>query len=150
MWDARSGGYEFEILVHAGAPYPTPDPVSTLTITAIRHRQRRLGLPIYELTHATARDSGADLEIVFDPGGGARTVTVTPQHRQERATLWLNENSPTFLETVPPAMAGADRFRLTSGSRTGSQKRLTDSMARSTTDSDAAVTKPRAPPAHLR
>jgi molecular chaperone DnaK (HSP70) len=121
--DARSGGYEFEILVRAGTSYPTPEPVAMLTITGIHDGQRRLGLPIYELTHATARDSGADLEIVFDPLGGARTVSMTAQQRQERSTLWLNEHSPTFLEAVPPAAAGADRFRLEF--RIDSQKRLT-------------------------
>lgn len=121
--DPRSGEYSFEVLVRAGTPYPTPCPVSTLTITAIRERQRRLGLSIYELTHATARDSGADLEIMFDASGGARTVPVTPQQRQERTTLWLNEHSPTFLEADPPAAAGADRFRLEF--RIDSQKRLT-------------------------
>jgi hypothetical protein len=37
--------------------------------------------------------------------------------------LWLNEDSPTFLEADPPAAAGVDRFRL--DFRIDAQKRLT-------------------------
>lgn len=121
--DPRSGAHEFEILVEAGTAYPTPDPVSSLTIRAVNHGQRRFGIAVYELTHATHRDSGADLEIMFDADGGARTVAVTPQRHQERTRLWLNEDSPTFLEAAPPAAAGTDRFRL--DFRIDSQRRLT-------------------------
>jgi molecular chaperone DnaK (HSP70) len=121
--DPRSGAYEFETLVAAGTAYPTPDPVSSLTIKAVNHGQRRFGIAVYELTHATHRDSGADLEIMFDADGGARTVEVTSQRRQERSRLWLNEDSPTFLEAAPPASAGIDRFRL--DFRIDSQRRLT-------------------------
>jgi molecular chaperone DnaK (HSP70) len=119
--EQNSGTYEFEPLVSAGTPYPSEEPVRSITIKAIHHGQRRMGLAIYELTHATG--GGADLEIVFDARGGARTVAVTPQQRQEQATLWLNEDSPTFLEAHPPASAGVDRFRL--DFRIDAQKRLT-------------------------
>ena len=119
--EQASGTYSFEPLVTAGTPYPTAEPVRSITIKAIHHGQRRMGLAIYELTHATG--GGADLEIVFDARGGARTVAVTPQQRQERTTLWLNEDSPTFLEANPPAAAGVDRFRL--DFRIDAQKRLT-------------------------
>lgn len=85
--------------------------------------QRRLGLAVYELAHATYRDSSAELEITFDAGGGARTVAVTPQQRQQRSMLWLNEDSPTFLRADPPATAGEDRFRLEF--RIDAHKRLT-------------------------
>lgn len=98
-----TGVYEFEPLVRAGSEYPTEEPVRTLTIKAIRDGQRNLGLAVYELAHATYRDAGADLEIVFDADGGARTVAVTAQHRQEHSQLWLNEDNPTFLEAEPPA-----------------------------------------------
>ncbi|MFI5914130.1 Hsp70 family protein [Dactylosporangium sp. NPDC051541] len=118
-----SGGYEFEPLVAAGTPYPTEEPVKSLTIRGVRTGQRRLGLAVYELAHATYRDAGADLEIVFDRDGGARAAPVSPQQRQERSTLWLNEDSPTFLDADPPAVAGADRFLLEF--RIDSQKRLT-------------------------
>jgi molecular chaperone DnaK (HSP70) len=119
--EQRSGAYEFELLVAAGTAYPTPEPVRTITIKPIHHEQRRMGIAIYELTHATG--GGADLEIVFDATGGARTVAVTAQQRQERTTLWLNEDSPTFLAADPPAPAGVDRFRL--DFRIDAQKRLT-------------------------
>lgn len=124
--EQRSGTYGFELVVEAGTTYPTPEPISSITITAIHHGQRRMGLAIYELAHATGAAGGgaaADLEIVFDAGGGARTVAVSAQQRQERSTLWLNEDSPTFLEAEPPAAAGADRFRL--DFRVDAQKRLT-------------------------
>jgi molecular chaperone DnaK len=117
------GGYEFETLVRAGTAYPTPEPVKSLTIKAIHARQRRLGIAIYEQAHATYRDASADLEIVFDADGGARTVAVSAQQRTEQALRWLNEDSPTFLVADPPAAAGADRFRL--DFRIDAQKRLT-------------------------
>jgi molecular chaperone DnaK (HSP70) len=120
---AASGSYEFETLVQAGTAYPTPDPVRSLTIKAIHEQQRRLGIAIYELAHATYRDASADLEILFDADGGARTVAVGTQQRQENAMLWLNEDSLTFLDADPPAAAGADRFRL--DFRIDAQKRLT-------------------------
>jgi molecular chaperone DnaK (HSP70) len=122
--EQATGTYEFELLVEAGTAYPTPEPVRSITIKAIHHGQRRMGLAVYELAHATHREAaGADLEIVFDASGGARTVAVSAQQRQERATLWLNEESPTFLEADPPAEAGVDRFRL--DFRIDAQKRLT-------------------------
>jgi molecular chaperone DnaK (HSP70) len=119
----RTGAYEFETLVMAGTAYPTPEPVKSLTIKAIHPGQRRLGIAIYELAHATYRDASADLEIVFDADGGARAMPVGAQRRQEQAMLWLNEDSPTFLEANPPASAGDDRFRL--DFRIDAQKRLT-------------------------
>ncbi|QKG21656.1 Hsp70 family protein [Actinomadura verrucosospora] len=121
--DAATGAYEFETLVEAGTEYPTSEPVKMLTIKAIRDGQRRLGIAVYELAHASQREGGADLEIVFDADGGARTSAVTAQRLQERSRLWLNEDSPTFLEADPPAEAGAPRFRL--DFRVDAQKRLT-------------------------
>jgi len=120
--DPRSGVHEFEVLVEAGTAYPTTTPVSSLTIRAINDGQRQFGIAVYELTHATG-GTGADLEIMFDANGGARTVAVTAQRHQERTRLWLNEDSPTFLVADPPAAAGTDRFRLEF--RIDSQKRLT-------------------------
>lgn len=118
-----TGAYEFETLVEAGTEYPTPEPVKQLTIKAIRDGQRHLGIAVYELAHASYREASSDLEIMFDANGGARTVAVTAQRLQERSRLWLNEDSPTFLEADPPAQAGVDRFRL--DFRVDAQKRLT-------------------------
>ncbi|MWA07317.1 Hsp70 family protein [Actinomadura sp. LD22] len=118
-----TGVYEFETLVEAGTQYPTPEPVKQLTIKAIRDGQKHLGIAVYELAHASFREAGSDLEIVFDANGGARTVAVTAQRLQERSRLWLNEDSPTFLEADPPAEANVDRFRL--DFRVDAQKRLT-------------------------
>lgn len=118
-----SGGYEFETLVSAGTAYPSAEPVKSVTIRAIHQQQRRLGIAIYELAHATYRDASAGLEIMFDADGGARTIEVEPQRRQEQAMLWLNEDSPTFLAADPPAGPDADRFRL--DFRIDASKRLT-------------------------
>ncbi|MGP3971713.1 Hsp70 family protein [Streptomyces sp. 6N223] len=121
--DHATGDYAFETLVEAGTAYPTPEPVKTLTVKAVHDGQRRLGLAIYELAHATYRDASAELEIAFDHAGGARATAVTPQQRQQRSMLWLNEDSPTFLTADPPATAGQDRFRLEF--RIDAHKRLT-------------------------
>jgi molecular chaperone DnaK (HSP70) len=122
--DPRTGAFAFETLVEAGAPYPTDEPVTTLTVKAVHEGQQRLGLAIYEQTHATSGDARPEREIVFDEAGGARTVQVTPQQRQERTMVWLNQDHPTFLEAPdPPCRAGEDRFRL--DFRVDHQKRLT-------------------------
>jgi len=120
---ARTNAYEFEPLVAAGTAYPTPEPVTSLTIRAVHAGQRRMGIHVYERAHATYRDEAPTRELVFDADGGSRVVQVSPQQRQEQAMLWLNEDSPTFLEAVPPAQPGADRFRL--DFRIDSQKLLT-------------------------
>jgi hypothetical protein len=118
-----TGAYEFETIVTAGTEYPTPEPIRTLTIKAIRDGQKNLGIAIYEIAHASFREASSDLEIVFDAHGGARTIAVTAQQLRERSRLWLNEESPTFLEADPPAKAGLDRFQLQF--RLDAQKRLT-------------------------
>lgn len=122
--DEGTGAFAFAPLVEAGTGYPTEEPVRTLTIKAVHDGQRELGLAVYELSHVTATDRGAEVEIVFDRDGGARTVPVTPQQQQERTMVWLNEEHLTFLEARdPPARAGADRFRLEF--HVDGQKRLT-------------------------
>jgi molecular chaperone DnaK (HSP70) len=118
-----SGVYEYTVIVHAGTEYPTLDPIAVHTIRATRDGQHHLGLAIFEMAHATYQQSSGDLEIMFDAQGGARAVTVTPQSKQEKSRLWLNEDSPTFLEANPPGKVNADRFRLEF--RIDAQKRLT-------------------------
>ncbi|MEV6104008.1 Hsp70 family protein [Streptomyces sp. NPDC051940] len=121
--DPATGGFAYETVVRAGTPYPTDAPVKTLTLTAVHDGQTRLGLAVFELTHATGRDADAGLELVYDPSGGVRALPVTPEQRTDRATLWLNEHSPTFLTATPPARAGEDRFRV--DFHIDAQKRLT-------------------------
>ena len=55
------------------------------------------------LEAVAAGDDSADVESVYDAGGGARAVPVTAQQRHERVRRWLNEDSPTFLKVDPPA-----------------------------------------------
>jgi hypothetical protein len=108
----------------AGRPYPAEEPIKALTIRAVHDGQERLGLAIYEQAHATSGLEAPETEIVFDSAGGARTIQVTPQRRQERSMSWLNEDTPTFLDAVdPPCRADEDRFRLEF--RIDNQKRLT-------------------------
>ena len=121
--DPSTGTYEFTVIVSTGTEYPTPEPVAVHTIRATRDGQRHLGLAIFELAHATYQQASGDLEIVFDSRGGARAVTVSPQGKQEKSRLWLNEDSPTFLEAEPAGTANIDRFRLEF--RIDAQKRLT-------------------------
>lgn len=118
-----SGVYEYTVIVSAGTEYPTSEPIAVHTIRATRDGQHHLGLAIFEMAHATYQQSSGDLEIMFDAQGGARAVTVTPQSKQEKSRLWLNEDSPTFLEANPPGKVNLDRFRLEF--RIDAQKRLT-------------------------
>lgn len=118
-----TGAYEYTTLVSAGTEYPTPEPIATHTIRATRDGQKHLGLAIYEMAHATFQQASGDLEIMFDANGGAQAVVATAQSKQEKSRLWLNEDSPTFLEAKPPGRANADRFRLEF--RIDAQKRLT-------------------------
>jgi molecular chaperone DnaK len=111
-FDSSQRRYDFRTIVPAGTAFPSDAPVAALTIKAVRAEQCDFGLAIYELAHATYRDSGADLEIVFDSEGGARAVELTPQRRQERSIRWLNEHNPTFLHADPPADVGTPRFRV--------------------------------------
>jgi hypothetical protein len=46
------------------------------------------------------------LELVFDPGGAARVVSVTADEEDRRTSFWINEQTPTFLEADPPARQG--------------------------------------------
>ncbi|WUO31411.1 hypothetical protein OHT21_26200 [Streptomyces sp. NBC_00286] len=118
-WD--TGAYEFEALVEAGTAYPTEDPVKTLTVKAVHEGQRRLGLGVYELAHATYRDAGADLEIAFDAGGGARTVAVTPSNANNAPCSGSTRTAPrSWRPTLRPgAGQPGSRAPNSSGRRSG-------------------------------
>jgi hypothetical protein len=59
-----------------------------------------------------ARNSGQSVELVFDPSGAARFVSVTPDEQDGRTRFWMNEESPTFLTASPPVRQGEARFEV--------------------------------------
>lgn len=120
---AATGAYEYSVLVKAGTEYPTENSVAKFTMRAIHEGQRHLGIAIYEIAHASFRETASEVEIVFDPSGSARAIAYTAQRQTERSMVWLNEKSPTFLEAVPPAHAGHERFQVEF--RVDEKKRLT-------------------------
>ena len=63
------------------------------------------------------------MELVFDPGGAARIMQVTPQEQEDRRLFWMNEQHPTFLTAEPPGLQGEPRFAIEFG--IDSNKRLT-------------------------
>lgn len=121
--NSTSGAYEFTTLVAAGTEYPTESPVATFSVKGIREGQTHLGLAIFEMAHSVYREASSELELVFDPNGSAKTMTVTPQRKLEQSQVWLNEGNPTFLVADPPASAGEARFQL--DFRVDDKKRLT-------------------------
>jgi molecular chaperone DnaK (HSP70) len=121
--NSGSGDYEFTTLVAAGTEYPTEEPIASFGVKGIRDGQTHLGLAIFEMAHAIYREASSELELVFQPDGSARTLSVTPQRKLENSRVWLNEGNPTFLEADPPAKAGIERFRLEF--RIDDRKRLT-------------------------
>ncbi|TLN08744.1 Hsp70 family protein, partial [bacterium] len=107
----QKGNYDYRVLVQRGTPYPTNDPVARLNIKASYDGQHQLGIAIYEMGQQRPSES-TSVELVFDPGGAARLVRLSPHEQQDRTLFWMNENSPTFLIAEPPASAGQARFEV--------------------------------------
>lgn len=106
--DQMTGQYRYETLVERGTPYPS-ERVRSWTIKATHDGQARLGLAIFEVGERPSTDRGT-LELVFDPGGGARLRPLSAEHAERRSLFWMNEEAPTFLDADPPAAAGEERF----------------------------------------
>jgi molecular chaperone DnaK len=104
--------YEYRRLVQAGTPYPTQQPLATLTVKASYDGQQQLGLAIFELASPVQASSDQPVELVFDPSGAARLVELTVDEQHARTHFWMNEDSPTFLEAEPPAKKGEARFQV--------------------------------------
>jgi molecular chaperone DnaK (HSP70) len=105
------GDYDYHTIVYRGTPYPSADPVARLVVKASYTGQKKLGIGIFEIGSQSSRTPGA-LEIVFDPGGTARVMPVTPREEEQRAVFWMNEHNPTFLIAEPPAEQGEARFEV--------------------------------------
>jgi molecular chaperone DnaK len=105
------GDYDYRTIVNRGTPYPSSDPVARLVVKASYTGQKKLGIGIFEIGSQASRTPGA-LEIVFDPGGAARIMPITPREEEQRSVFWMNEHNPTFLIAEPPAKQGEARFEV--------------------------------------
>ena len=139
----KTGGYEYRTIVRRGTPYPTQKPVATLTVKASHDGQQNLGLAIFEVSEHRRLDTAEPVELMFDPGGAARIVPITPQDEENRSLFWMNEHQPTFLVANPPAEMGQPRFRVEFN--VDANKRLTitvrDMVTNSLTHRDYPVVK---------
>lgn len=109
--DPQAGAYAYKTLVNKGTPYPTREPVASLTVKASFNGQRQLGLAIFEIGDRRALPTRS-IELVFDQQGAARIVPVTVSDRDQRTHFWMNEGHPTFLVADPPASQGDARFEV--------------------------------------
>jgi molecular chaperone DnaK len=105
------GDYDYRTIVNRGTPYPSADPVARLVVKASYTGQKKLGIGIFEIGSQTSRSSSA-LEIIFDPGGSARIMPISPREEEQRSVFWMNEQNPTFLIADPPAEQGEARFEV--------------------------------------
>jgi|SRR5271157_171685 len=114
--------YDYRIIVQRGTAYPTPEPLARLSIKASYEGQRQMGIAIFEMgqQHDQYRET---MELVFDPGGAARIVPLTPNEQEQRSLFWMNEHNPTFLIADPAAQQGEPRFEVEF--RIDANKRLT-------------------------
>ena len=118
----KTGAYEYRIIIKRGTSYPTSQPISHLVVKSSFDGQKQLGIAIFEMSEQqSAPNSG--MEIVFDHGGAARMMQVTPQEQEDRRLYWMNEKNPTFLLADPPGSQGEPRFSVDFG--VDSNKRLT-------------------------
>ncbi|HVX44189.1 MAG TPA: Hsp70 family protein [Mycobacteriales bacterium] len=113
-FDRQTGRYEYRTCVPAGTPYPSTEPVHSMTVKATYDGQTELGIAVYELGQRR-RGGNGETELVCDPSGAWRVRPVSAQDREDRSRFWLNEGSPTFLLAEPPATAGQARFRVEFG-----------------------------------
>ncbi|MBM3836670.1 MAG: Hsp70 family protein [Verrucomicrobia bacterium] len=111
----QKGDYDYRVIVKRGTPYPTRDAIARLSVKASYSGQTELGIAIFELGERHARGSEPVVELVFDPGGAARVMEVTPDEEERRSYFWINEQSPTFLRAKPPAQQGEPRFAVEFG-----------------------------------
>ncbi len=118
----KTGLYEYRVIVKRGTPYPTQLPVSHLVVKSSFDGQKQLGIAIFEMSEQQAAPNPG-MEIVFDPGGAARMMQITPQEQEDRRLYWMNEKNPTFLLAEPPGSQGEPRFAVDFGVDTN--KRLT-------------------------
>ncbi len=94
--DPVSHQYAFQKIVSSGTAYPTPQPVSRLTIKPTFEGQNKLGLAIFEIRNPLESSFFQEnLELIFDPQGSARIVQLSSQKIEERTCFFVNEHCPT-------------------------------------------------------
>ncbi len=106
----EKGAYDYRTIVKRGTSYPSVSPIAKMTIKASFDQQKQLGIAIYEMGEQRKRGDENPVELVFDPTGAARVVSVSSEEEQRRTHFWMNEHNPTFLLADPPAKQGEPRF----------------------------------------
>ncbi|OQY48090.1 MAG: heat-shock protein Hsp70 [Anaerolineaceae bacterium 4572_78] len=111
-FNRQKNAYDYRTIVERGTPYPSNEPIIDLTIKAAYDGQTELGLPIYEMSEQRTRPEEQPMELVFDPSGTARLMTITAEDDVHRTRFWMNEHNPTFLTANPPAQQSEKRFQI--------------------------------------
>ena len=109
FFNRQSQKYDYKTLVPRGTSYPASG-IANLTIKASHDGQEHLGMALFEVSEV--RRSSSLRELIFDPSGGARMIDVSPEEEERRTYFWLNEDSPTFLQTQLPTKSGDRCFRV--------------------------------------
>jgi molecular chaperone DnaK (HSP70) len=114
--DQKTSEWTYRLLVEAGSPYPSPEPIAELTVKASYDGQEQLGLAIFELGERFRTPSmTAPTELVFDPAGGARILAVSAHEQERRSHFWMNETAPTFLTPSQALKAAEPAFQISFG-----------------------------------
>ena len=111
-FNRQAGKRDYRTLVKGGTPYPTSEPLVSLTIKAAHDKQTHLGLSIFEMSTRHENSPNTGVELVFDPSGTARLNNLTPSEEEERNYFWLNEKNPTFLTAKPEPKEGEKCFQV--------------------------------------
>lgn len=109
-YNRMKGEHDYALIIPAGTPYPSEGFVKEVIVSASYDDQEFLGLEIYEIgrKECFSCSDGPQLDLVFDPDGGARF-----QKREDvavRSRFCVNENCPTFIRAEPKAVRGEKRF----------------------------------------
>ena len=86
----QQGQYDYKTIVNRGTAYPTPQPITRLTVRASHQGQQQLGIAIFEISEA--QNTSTTVELVFDPSGAARITQLTP-HDLESPPPVLDERT---------------------------------------------------------
>lgn len=110
FYNREKSDHDYRVIVKAGTPYPSEGPVAQLTVKASQDGQEYLGLSIYEVgrRETPGGAQGPVLDLVFDPGGGARLQQCADPEIVRH--FWVNEKCPTFIHARPNAKRGDARF----------------------------------------
>jgi len=111
FYNQGQDSYQYHPLVKKGTSYPSQMPVAELQIKATYEHQQRFGIPIYEVNQEIPMQS-SEFELFFDPSGAVQLLPITKNDLQEKSSVWMNENAPTFLVSDTPTAKGEIRYQL--------------------------------------